>query len=188
MKHLAPLLVVVVVAVSALPVQAQLSFDWGGPEKPVEPGFASDRLYALADIDSVGLSDGGLSLRIPIGPAYPVNGGMSYRLTLTYSSQVWQFRTREYDSGYPNYCPRFYTQAYPTLASNAGLGWKVSLGELYPPLNTQNPLPPGVPPGPHAEYWVYVSPDGSQHRLWQTLHRGCQSGPAAHALDRSHSA
>ena len=156
----------------SLPLSAQ--FHWGGPEPPVEPGFAADKLYQLGNIDAVDPSSGALSLRIPIGHSYPVNGGLSYNLVLTYSSQIWEFLERQYNTGPPYNCERYYQQAYPTLGSNAGLGWQVSLGQLYSPSNLQNPLPLGTPPGPEEEYWVYVSPDGAQHRFWPLLHIGDQ--------------
>ena len=39
----------------ALPLSAQ--DQWGGPEPPVEPGFAADKLYQMGGIDAVDQSD-----------------------------------------------------------------------------------------------------------------------------------
>jgi hypothetical protein len=151
----------------SLPLSAQ--FEWGGPEPPVEPGFAADKLYNLGNIDAVDPSSGVLSLRIPIGHSYPVNGSLSYSLVLTYSSQLWEFQDRAYTSS--GGCEWYYKQAWATLGSNAGLGWQVSLGQLYAPADTSNPY---TPPGPEEEYWMYVSPDGARHRFWELMHRSDQ--------------
>ncbi len=48
------------------------------------------------------------------------------------------------------------------LFQNAGIGWRVSLGELYPP----NDPPYNDSPGT----WLYVSADGSKHSFFPTLH------------------
>ncbi len=117
-------------------------------------GFAADSVYDLGDIDSVNLFNGNLNVRIPLGVEYRVGGGFSYRFTLVYNSNVWDFETREiFDGGDGEI---ILTRALPAAINNAGMGWRVSLGDL-------------VPPWPNT-YWSFVTPDGASHRFWDKLH------------------
>ncbi len=113
-----------------------------------EKGFSPEKLYHFWDIDSVNTFNGNLSLTLPIGPAYPVNGGLSYQLTLTYNSKVWDY---EPVAGVH--------RAVPTRRSNAGMGWLVSMGRM---------IPPGLPTGGNS--WIYESPDGRDHVTFPKLH------------------
>jgi RHS repeat-associated protein len=139
-----------------------------GPTQPVvERGFAADKAYQFLGIDSIDLGTGTVNVAIPIGPKYPLSSSFSYGLTLFHNSSVWDFETVE---GYVDClddpvhgCPELFTQAFPTKTSNAGLGWRLSLGDLYDPADTDNPEEGG---------WVFVSPDGAQHRFFHELHHG----------------
>jgi hypothetical protein len=91
-----------------------------------ERGFAPEKVYDVGEIDSVSTFNGNLIIQIPIGPQYPLNN-LSYGLTLIYNSQVWDYRTYG-DEQY----------GYPSDRSNAGLGWQMSLGRVFPgPLGNQ---------------------------------------------------
>jgi hypothetical protein len=49
-------------------------------------GFPVEQSFHVGDVDSVNLFNGALTLTLPIGGSYPVNGGFSYGLKLTYNS------------------------------------------------------------------------------------------------------
>jgi len=57
----------------------------------VERGFAADKVYQLADVDNVAIMNGNVTVRIPIGGAYPAGGPLRYALTLVYNSKLWDF-------------------------------------------------------------------------------------------------
>ena len=96
-------------------------------------------------------------MAIPIGQEYQVNGGLSYRFMLVYSSTVWDISER---FAKPNNYP--YTRAEVGHTANAGLGWTLTLGQFFAPGAGGN-LP--------GKY-TYVSPDGSQHTFYGSLHFG----------------
>src|SRR5215218_4554735 len=94
-----------------------------------ERGFQAEKAFHVGDFDTVNLFNGNLVLTIPIGGSYPVSGGLAYGLTLAYNSNVWDFQQDDVN---------VYTQALPNRRSNAGLGWRLSMGELLEPLDPQN--------------------------------------------------
>jgi hypothetical protein len=116
-------------------------------------GFGTGGSFSAGDVDSVNLFNGNLVIRIPIGPGYPVNGKLSYQLGLVYNNNVWDYQI--YDDG-----THAYTQARPNRSSNAGLGWMLSLGRLNPPTSTDV----------DSLRTVYMSPDGTLHTFYPTLH------------------
>ena len=118
-----------------------------------ERGFQAERSFYVGDFDTVNLFNGNLVLAIPIGGSYPVGGSLSYGLTLTYNSNVWDFQEDEIG---------VYRQALPNRLSNAGLGWRLSLGELLDPAGPENDI--GL--------WTYVGADGGEHSFRSTLHEG----------------
>jgi hypothetical protein len=99
---------------------------------PTEPGFQADRVYQVSNPDSIDLSTGNLTLTIPIGGSYPVGGDFSYSLILSYSSLIWEFDQRvespPLDCDPPFVRCDWFRQAFPNRRSNAGLGWRLSLG------------------------------------------------------------
>jgi RHS repeat-associated protein len=111
--------------------------------------------FGGGDVDSVNPFNGNLVINIPLGPAYRVNGNLSYQLGLVYNNNVWDYQ--QYDDG-----TTVYTQALPNRTSNAGLGWMVSLGRLNPPAGTDV----------DTTRTVYMSPDGALHTFYPTLHEG----------------
>lgn len=112
-------------------------------------GFAPEKVFDLGDLDSINMFNGNLSLRIPLGPSYPVGGSLSYAFTLSYNSKVWDYETY---AGYP--------RAIANRRSNAGMGWLVSLGRLIPASDSSN----------EENFWVYESPDGHDHLFYTKLH------------------
>jgi hypothetical protein len=115
----------------------------------LERGFSPERVYQFSDLDSINTFNGNLTVRIPIGPSYPVNGGLSYSLSLTYNSKVWD---------YEDFAGR--SLAVPNRRSNSGMGWLLSLGRIITPDNSTNT---GVA-------WVYEGPDGHDHAFYSKLH------------------
>ena len=92
-------------------------------------GFSADHVYSVHDVDTVNAFNGNMIIRIPIGPVFKVNGSLSYGLSLTYNSHCWRFVVDP-----PPCCSEAAigsVVAFPTGSDNAGLGWKLSLGELY---------------------------------------------------------
>lgn len=122
----------------------------------LERGFSPEKVYAFGEIDQVNLFNGNLMLGVPIGGGYAVGGGLSYRLMLRYNSNVWDFQSACHNVDGQPVC---YTAAHPNDDFNAGLGWKLSFGELH------------APSGPGGN-WRYVAEDGSEHVFYSTLHLG----------------
>jgi RHS repeat-associated protein len=123
----------------------------------VAKGFNPSASFAVGDVDNVNLFNGNLVITIPLGQRYPVNGGLSYGLTLVYNSQVWE--QQQYDT---------LVQSIPARTNNAGLGWMVSMGRFNPPeflgdLDTFRD--------------TYMSPDGARHAFYPTLHEGEAATP-----------
>ncbi|MBW8876540.1 MAG: S-layer homology domain-containing protein, partial [Acidobacteria bacterium] len=124
-------------------------------------GFPVEQSFHIGDIDNVNLFNGSLTLTLPLGPSFPVNGGFSYGLKLVYNSSPWFFQTIERQVGLT---PR--TQASPTPCSNAGLGWRVSLGRMDPPCQVPDDANDS-PLGP-----IYQDEMGTDHIFYATLHEG----------------
>ncbi len=122
----------------------------------MQRGFAAEKAFQIGDIDHVNLFNGNLVLTIPIGSEYTTGGGFSYRLALTYNSNIWDFQADDFDT---------VTQAWPIRTSNAGQGWRLSLGEV---LKAGQFVEANETPG----HISYVAPDGSQHAFYPTLHDG----------------
>ncbi|MGV8040543.1 MAG: RHS repeat domain-containing protein [Thermoanaerobaculaceae bacterium] len=129
--------------------------------RPLERGFAADRVYSLGKIDTVELSSGTVNLAIPLGPEFKVSDQFSFRFSLAYDSKVWTMKQVSRvvcpDPTDPSHLIACWkTQAYPNLFSNAGLGWTLSLGRLIDPGDSRNPNPYS---------WVFIGPDGSENPL-----------------------
>lgn len=148
------------------------------PSHPsVAKGFDSTQIYDVGSVDSVSLLSGGLSLRIPLGGRRPVGTGVSFGLDLIYSSSVWDFAPAG-----PS------TRANPDPLSNAGLGWRLSLGALLEPGDPTRTDTNPVNPGESHPSWAFLEPDGSDHVLTPrlgTLSTGpdCSSGSACYSND-----
>ncbi|MEM7048500.1 MAG: RHS repeat-associated core domain-containing protein [Acidobacteriota bacterium] len=120
---------------------------------PNQPqGFPSDRAFHQApDLpDQVDLFSGRLSLVLPVGP-----------LTLVYNNNVWR-----YTPVIENMQPRL--RAEPDRQQNAGFGWHLGWGELYPPGHWYNNSAVGQ--------WLYVGDQGTRHVFYGALHRNEDDG------------
>lgn len=123
----------------------------------VEKGFKPERAFSVGEIDNIRLLNGGLELAIPLGIRYPVGeAGLSYGFTLHWGSQLW-----EYTQNFITQTGEYATAAYPVGGSNAGFGWRLSLGEFWPTANVSLGRFCGM---------CYLDPSGARHRFTDTLH------------------
>src|SRR5438067_2018096 len=113
-------------------------------------GFSPTGAFAGSDVDNINTFNGNLTVSIPIQPSYPLDGGASYSIYMVFTGQPWDF----VGSGKT---PRL---VVPNRRSNAGLGWLVGLGRMVTPSDVTNT----------TGAWLYASPDGSDHRFYDTLH------------------
>jgi YD repeat-containing protein len=107
-------------------------------------GFEPGKVYEFGEIDNVNVYNGNLIITIPIGQRLRLNGGLSFGLSLTYNSKVWDL---EQAGGV--------IHADPTVRSNAGMGWLLSMGRLLGPHDASN----------NSADYVYESPDGAEHAI-----------------------
>lgn len=124
-------------------------------------GFPTGQAASSGGLDSVNLFNGSLTLSIPIGPSYPVNGGFSYGIQLVYNSSPWVFETVN------RFVPaleesRDFTSAYPNPCANAGMGWRVSFGRINPPCQAPDSNTPG--------FDIYQDEAGTDHVFYPSLH------------------
>lgn len=124
-------------------------------------GFAPERAFLIGDIDNVNTFNGNLAITIPIGGTYPVDGGLSYGLTLVYNSNLWEFQERE-----DSISGQTFSQGRAQFG-NTGLGWRLSMGGLFP--RATNPLATGL--------GGYTGPDGNTHIFYAKLHEGDGEDP-----------
>lgn len=117
-------------------------------------GFLPGLSYQQGEVDQVSLFNGNLSVTVPIGPRFPLDGGLSYGLALVYNSKLWDFAKE----GHPRYLAG---RKLPNPKSTAGLGWSLSLGRLYAP---------NTPENDSTTQWLYVGPDGAEHFFHDSLH------------------
>ena len=112
------------------------------------------------------LFNGALTLTIPLGGTYPVNGGFSYNLKLTYNSEPLAVQDDDvFDpAGLPS--PGAAHAGYPNPCSNAGLGWRVSFGRMDPPCQVPD-ANDTLPLGP-----IYQDENGTDHVFYPVLHYG----------------
>jgi len=125
-----------------------------------ERGFKPEELYQFNGFDNVNLFSGNLNLTVPIGGNYPVAGGLSYSFVLRYSGNIWY----DVSVGLPGIKgPGEEHERQMPLMENAGLGWSIGFGELYPPAaGSENTSLIGM--------WRYKSPDGGEHGFFDVFH------------------
>lgn len=120
---------------------------------PNQPqGFGPERSFHQVPAlpDQVDLFSGRLSVTFPLGP-----------FTLIYNNNVWRYSEVVENN-------QLEIRAEPDRLQNAGLGWHLGLGELYPPSHWYNDSP--------AHQWLYVGADGSRHTFYGALHRNEDDG------------
>ncbi|MCP4662284.1 MAG: hypothetical protein GY856_43335 [bacterium] len=133
----------------------------GAQELPThERGLVADTVYQGDDVSLVNEFNGNLVITLPIGKSYPVGPSLSYGLSAVFNSTAWTaderqclFNNQLWDYALP----------FPDPRATGGLGWHIHLGRLFAPNHE---------PYNGANYWSYVTPDGSQHLFREKLHPG----------------
>lgn len=134
-------------------------------------GFSPEKAFEIGQLDNVNLFNGALVVTIPLGLTYPLDGGLSYGLTLVYNSNVWEWE---------ELCPPQQScrvHSVPNPESNAGLGWTLTLGRLFAP---------HTPPANSSARWLYLGADGADHLFYGTLHRDDPVDAALYTRDGSY--
>lgn len=131
--------------------------DESGDDPNTRRGLAAPSPYQIGEIDAVNLFNGNLTLSIPIGQSYPVGGALSYSMRLYYNSSVWEIRSDSAGN-----------TADPNPYDNAGVGWLLSFGHLYPP----SARPGDSLTNPDPFHWLLVEGDGARRKFYSTLHNG----------------
>ena len=159
-------------------------FPSGGPKGeggltpiPVDTGLRgsvnANTFLSSTGIDHVNTMTGNLMITLPIGQPFRIGPSFSHGLNLVYNSSVWDSWTDRRDGVPANEWgnPINGARSAPAYGSNAGLGWKLSLGELYATGYT----PSDFSPHDDSRYWpnkspgwLYVAPDGSRIDLGTT--------------------
>lgn len=128
----------------------------------VAKGIDPSQSHGTGTIDTINHFNGALSLRIPTAEPFPLSSRLSYSLAAYYNSTVWDieevWRRCATDDCPECVCP--YTAAYPDRRSNCGMGWTLHLGRLWSRYAVTN----------ETGYWVWESPNGSDHQFRETLH------------------
>jgi hypothetical protein len=124
----------------------------------VERGFRAEQTYDFNGFDSVSMANGNINATIPLGGSFPVGEGLSYSFSVHYSGNLWNKVVKENQTD-PALPPRIW---YVIRGEdNAGLGWNLSFGALYPGGTTKE-----GEYNTNAAKWRYVSPDGAEHVFW----------------------
>lgn len=118
-----------------------------------EKGFQAEKVFQFGSLDSVNIFNGNVMVTMPIGQRYTVNAGLSYAFNLNYNGKLWDYT---YMPGYQE--GQMLTKSIPARRPNAGSGWMLTLGRLFPP---------GDPTVSKAETWAYESPDGADHLFYK---------------------
>ncbi len=145
-------------------------------------GVNEEGVYQMGEVDSVDLLSGNLSLRVPLGPRYPVGASFSYGLMASYNANAWDWNLEVQgqcvvdEVGGPEFVD--FPVAAPDLRSNAGHGWAVSLGSI---------VEEGVASLPNSTHgYLYTEPDGTKHSFHtQLLGRGVEQNAVMFATDSS---
>ncbi len=132
-------------------------------ERGVRPGLA----YRVEGLDHVNLFNGTMTLNVPLGPTYPVNGSLSYSFIASYATNAWETGEHAVEVGSAGedfyLVTEFYHYTYPSRHANAGFGWIVTLGKIFK--------------RPEDEQLVYVAQDGGEHEFYSSLHGPGVGGP-----------
>lgn len=141
-------------------------------QKPAETalGFNPEKIYDFTNVDSVNSFNGNVILTVPLGLRYQVSSVLSYQFVLTYNSMVWDWNEWIYnDHGYDE--TRF--EALPNLRSNAGVGWRLSMGRLFGPTE----------PSQLGQVFTYEGPSGDEHPFYTVDAGSSASDPAVAVTD-----
>ncbi|MEM7052410.1 MAG: RHS repeat-associated core domain-containing protein [Acidobacteriota bacterium] len=156
---------------------------------PNQP-FLSD-----GEIEAINAASGNVNISIPLGQEYAVGPHLRYQLRVTHNSDAWAHSTVFCSNGG---CAVPQTLVgIPQRGSNAGLGWELHLGQLYPPEKPDGLYELDAQTWPNqaddefstdANSWLYVSPGGTSHSLHTLPGRVNSSGgrPVRYSKDGSH--
>jgi len=172
------------------PASGQIFPETNEQAESFDRGFDPRKVYDSGDIDTINPMNGQLSLVIPIGRQYPVNGNLSFGFTLVFSSQPtdkhYVCRSDNVDCADPQ---KRGTMAWPSRIFNSGLGWQLSQGRLF------QPEPEGSPPVPRffewevpriqdRDRWVFISPDGGRHTFYSSHVGGADDPPSPNSFPK----
>ena len=60
----------------------------------LERGLQPGKLYQFGAIDNVNVFNGNVTIGLPVGMSYPIDGGLAYQLTLSYNSNLWDLEAK----------------------------------------------------------------------------------------------
>src|SRR5258706_14190117 len=60
-------------------------------------GFAADTYFHVPDLDAVNLMNGNLTVGVPLGPSFPLNGGGGYHVCPFYTGIAWDFTAEQHE-------------------------------------------------------------------------------------------
>ena len=108
-------------------------------------GEGGETSFFVENLDSVGLFNGSLTVKLELGGAFPTGPGFDYGFRAIFNSVVW-------DSEVCPTGPAF----FPIVEKhfNAGPGWLISFGRLED----------------KTSHWNFIAPGGSRHGLYDQLH------------------
>lgn len=112
-------------------------------------GSAEPANYNSFGLDNVNIYNGALSVNIPLGSKYPLNGGYSYGFSLYFSPDMW-FEDSINCQGNPNFDVEF-AEPFQRRRLLAGFGWALTPG-------------PELLSGPSGSY-DFITSDGASHRF-----------------------
>ncbi len=126
-----------------------------------DAGTRGNSVYQTADLDSVDLFNGNLTLNVPLGQRYPVGPNLSHGLSLVYNAnRAW--RTTETGCTTERHGDMIMDIPHPRDAV-AGLGWQLRLPVLYSPGGGGDDVK-------NPERWVYGDGDGTFRSFFPNLH------------------
>jgi hypothetical protein len=127
------------------------------PDPTTERGMRPGLAYRVEGLDNVNVFNGTMTINIPLGQTYPVNGPLAYSFIASYATNAWESGEHDVDIyGSGGVQTETYQYSFPSRYANAGFGWIVTLGLLK------------VTEGSTAT--TYVAPDGSEHEFATALH------------------
>jgi len=127
---------------------------------PSQQRGLSANAYQIGDVDAVNLFNLNAVVRIPLGNiAYPVGPELDYSFQAVFNSTLWDYEETEcvwQEQVWP------YAVPVPNPRATT-FGWFITFGKIFAPHHE---------PFNDTDDWIYLSPDGGQHRLHQELHPG----------------
>jgi len=122
-------------------------------------GFRANHVFESSDDgEHIDLLTGGLTLPIPLGPRYQVNDRLSYQITLTYNSKVWDYSGWMEDSSY---------QAVKTMLRGQGQfgpGFNVHFGRIVQDIHWGEC--PNNTGKMKTQSWAWITQDGGAHDIY----------------------